>query len=220
MLLQRKTLMTKLPIVRLFLRILCAALFAVLFDVSLLTTSASAKPVPPPLANAVILIIRHAEKPDQGAGLTVIGQQRASDYPDYFLKFPSTAAPLRLDHLIAAADTPHSQRPRLTLEPLSTALHLPIDDQIPDKEVGRLAETLHSHSGGQAILICWHHKEIPALIRALGADPSALLPGGKWPDSVFGWIIQLRYDQMGHLIPSSAKRINEHLMPDDAESAN
>jgi hypothetical protein len=209
--------MTKIPIGQQFLRILRAALFVVLFEVSLLTVGASAKPAPPPLANAVILIIRHAEKPDHGAGLTVIGQQRASAYPGYFLKFPSADSPLHLDHLIAAADTAHSQRPRLTLEPLSTALHLPLDDQIPDNEVGLLAETLHSHSGAKAILICWHHKEIPALVRALGADPSALLPGGKWPNSVFGWIIQLRYDQTGHLIPSSAKRINEHLMPDDAE---
>ena len=218
--LRKRLLMTKIPTDRLFSRIFRAALFAVLCGVSLLTGGVSAEPAPPPLANAVILIIRHAEKPDQGAGLTVAGQQRASAYPSYFSRVLIDGHPVHLDHLIAAADTPHSQRPRLTLTPLSIALHLPLDEQIPDKEVGLLAETLHSHPRGQAILICWHHKEIPALLQALGADPSALLPGGKWPNSVFGWIIQLRYDRMGHLIPSSVKRINEHLMLDDAESAH
>ena len=52
-----------------------------------------------------------------------------------------------------------------------------------------------------------------ALLRALGADPNQVIPKSKWPDDVFGWLIQLRYDSAGNLI--EAKRINEHLLPDD-----
>jgi hypothetical protein len=63
-------------------------------------------------------------------------------------------------------------------------------------------------------LICWHHGTIPQLLRALGADPKRLLPNGKWPDDVFGWLIQLRYDENGHLFES--KRINENLSSDDS----
>ena len=51
------------------------------------------------------------------------------------------------------------------------------------------------------------------MLRALGADPKQVIPNGKWPEDVFGWLIQLRYDSDGHLI--DAKRINEHLLPND-----
>jgi hypothetical protein len=49
---------------------------------------------------------------------------------------------------------------------------------------------------------------------ALGADPKQVIPNGKWPQEVFGWVIQLRYDADGRL--AEAKRINENLMPDDS----
>jgi hypothetical protein len=34
--------------------------------------------------------------------------------------------------------------------------------------------------------------------------------------AVYNWVILLSFDQEGHLIPSSSKRINEHLMPGDS----
>jgi len=67
------------------------------------------------------------------------------------------------------------------------------------------------------ILICWRHGNIPALLRALGAKPGDLLPRGKWPNSVYDWVILLSYDHDGRLIPASARRINEHLMPGDSQ---
>ena len=65
------------------------------------------------------------------------------------------------------------------------------------------------------MLICWHHREIPALLQALGADPERLLPHGQWPAKQFGWVLKLRYDHQGHLIRNETKRIKEHLMSDD-----
>ena len=56
-----------------------------------------------------------------------------------------------------------------------------------------------------------------ALLRALGANPDSLLPHGKWPDSVYDWVILLSYDKNGSLIPGSSRRINEHLMPGDSQ---
>lgn len=52
------------------------------------------------------------------------------------------------------------------------------------------------------------------MLRALGADPKKLLPDAKWPDDVYGWLIELRYDANGRLFASQC--LNENLTPDDA----
>lgn len=170
----------------------------------------------PALQDAVILIIRHAEKPESGPELSPEGVQRAQAYVNYFKNFQLDSKPLKLDCLIATADTKGSHRPRLTLTPLSLALKLPIETAFKDKEFAALARDLETTPHGKHILICWHHGAIPDLLRALGADPAKLLPQGKWPSTDFGWLIELRYDHDGKLIPSECKRINEHLMPDDS----
>ena len=171
------------------------------------------------LSNAVILIIRHAEKPEIGTELTPAGVQRADAYTNYFRSLLVDAKPLHLDCLIATADSNNSHRPRLTLEPLSKSLGLPLDTRYKNKESAQLAAELQARPHGRQILICWHHEQIPVLIQALGADPDKLLPGGKWPDAVFSWVIQLHYDQDGRLMPGESKRITESLMPGDAADA-
>jgi hypothetical protein len=123
--------------------------------------------------------------------------------------------PLKLDSLFAAADSKNSHRPRLTLEPLSRALHVPIDTSFKDKTPALLADELKSKPHGPQILICWHHGKIPDLIRALGGDPGALLPDGKWPDAEFGWVIELRYDSEGRVRADQCRRIDEHLVLKD-----
>ena len=182
----------------------------------LLSGYAEAAPQPP-LANDVILIVRHAEKPDTGSGLTPTGQQRARAYVHYFERYQIDAKVMRLDYLIASADTKHSQRPRLTIEPLSNALQIPIDSRFHDNDIAPLAQAIESRPRGRTILICWHHGEIPALLQALGANSNALLPRGKWPNGVYDWVIQLRYDSNGHLLPGHARRVSEHLLPGDAD---
>jgi hypothetical protein len=165
------------------------------------------------LTNAVILIIRHAEKPDSGFGLSAEGEMRANAYVNYFQTFTIDGQPLKLDYIFAAADSKESHRPRLTIEPTSHALGLAIDSRFKDKDFQELASEIQSKPHGKTILIAWHHGEIPGLIGALGADPKQVIPKVKWPEDVFGWLIELRYDSEGRLI--EAKRISEHLMPDD-----
>jgi hypothetical protein len=165
------------------------------------------------LKNAVILIIRHAEKPDDGYGLSADGEARANAYVNYFKNFTIDGQPLKLDYLFAAADSKKSHRSRLTIEPTSKALGLAIDSRFKDKNFQELADEIRSKPHGKAILIAWHHEKIPALMRTLGANPNQVIPNAKWPDNVSGWLIQLRYDSNGHLIET--KRINENLLPDD-----
>ncbi len=166
-----------------------------------------------PMKNAVILVIRHAEKPEDGHGLSAVGKARAKAYADYFKNYTVNGQPLKLTSLFAAADSKESHRPRLTLEPTSKSLSLTIDTQFKNENYQALANELLSKSHGEGILIAWHHKNIPALLQSLGANPRQLIPRAKWPEDVYGWLIQLRYDENGHLI--EAKRIKERLMPDD-----
>jgi len=166
------------------------------------------------LKNAVILIIRHAEEPEQGDRLSSAGDARAKAYVPYFKTFTIGGQPLKLDYLFAAKDSAASSRPRLTLEPTADALGLRIDTRFKNKHVLKLADEIRSRSHGADILICWHHGEIPQLLSALGADPKALIPNGKWPNKVFDWVIELRYDANGTLFES--KRIDEHLSFDDS----
>jgi len=169
------------------------------------------------LKNAVVLIIRHAEDADTGDGLSPRGQQRAEAYKDYFLNFTVDSKHLEPDLIFAAKDSKRSRRPSLTVEPFAKAANLPIDMRFGNNDSTELAAALRATGHGKVILICWRHPYVPDLLRALGANPEDLLPRGKWPGAVFDWVIVLSYDQDGHLIPASTRRINEHLMPGDSQ---
>jgi len=167
--------------------------------------------------NSVVLIIRHAEDADSGHGISPRGQERAEAYKNYFLNLNVDSKRLEPTVILAANDSKKSQRPRLTVEPFAKAAKLPIDTRFGNNQSAELATALRETQQGKVILICWRHGNIPALLRALGADSESLLPRGKWPGSVYDWVLLLSYDQEGHLIPSSSRRIDEHLMPGDSQ---
>jgi len=112
---------------------------------------------------------------------------------------------VKLDDIFAAKDSRISHRPRLTIEPTAEELGLRIDDRFKNNQFMELVKEIKSKPHGANILIVWHHGNIPRLLRALGADPRTLLPNGKWPGHVFDWLIELRYEENGHLFES--KRI-------------
>jgi hypothetical protein len=165
------------------------------------------------LTNATILIIRHAEKPRTGTDLAPDGNLRAAAYVGYFKNLQLDGRPVTPDHLFCTADSNGSHRPRLTLEPLGQALKLPLDNRYQNKDTAALGQELRARPHGRNLLICWHHGEIPVLLRSLGAAPEAVLPHGQWPDTVFGWMLELHYDAAGRL--QTTRCIHENLMPDD-----
>jgi hypothetical protein len=182
-----------------------------------LDAAAIASEPSPGLKDTVVLIIRHAEKPEEGAELSPTGQQRAIAYVNYFKNFTVNSKPLRPDYLVATADSEKSRRPRLTLLPLAQDLGLTIDNHVKNKNFANEVEDLRTTHHGKCVLIAWHHEKIPDLIEGLGADPNKLFPGGKWPSGIFNWVIELHYDHEGRLIPSECKRINEKLLPGDSD---
>src|SRR6516162_3067989 len=193
-----------------FLRRYLAA--ALLFSFAL-TLAADSQDGP---KDAVILIIRHGEKPAAGPYLAPEGEQRAEAYVRYFQDFTVDSERLTPNAVFAAQDSNASQRPRLTVEPFAKAAGLQVDARFPSNHSDKFAAALRTTEHGKRILICWHHGDVPNLLQALGAKPEDVLPNGKWPDSVYGWVLLLRYDRHGHLLPGSVRRIDEHLMPDDS----
>lgn len=157
--------------------------------------------------NATVLIIRHAEKPDEGDGLTPAGEARAKAYVAYFQRFTLHAKPLKLDAIFAAADSRNSRRPRLTVEPLARALGLTVNMSYKDKDFQSLANGLQSNHDAHNILVCWHHGEMRELLQALGGNPDVLLPAGHWPGDEYRWVIALSYGSDGQL--QESRRIEE-----------
>src|SRR5271169_2342502 len=127
------------------------------------------------LANAVVLIIRHAEKPDGGPGLSPAGEQHAAAYTNYFRNYVVDSKPVKLDYLFCAADSANSHRSRLTLEPLGASFGLKIDARFKATQCKELAHEIQARPHGKHILICWHHGSIPQLVQALGGDAGQLL---------------------------------------------
>jgi hypothetical protein len=191
-------------------RIFCRALL-----VMSLTTLATPSPAKerdlasPYMADVTVLIVRHAEKPDEGRELSPAGYARAAAYAHYFNPFTAGTAPFTPDQLIASRDSSKSDRPALTLQPLSDALARPIDTRFANGDEKALADALRMSQHGKRILIAWHHGHIPKLVRALGGDPDAILGKDHWPGKVYDWVVELRYDANGGLM--AGRRITEDL---------
>ncbi|MFZ0870266.1 MAG: flagellar basal body-associated protein FliL [Rhodanobacter sp.] len=168
------------------------------------------------LRDVTVLIVRHAEKAGPGNGLSARGEQRAAAYAGYFDPLQldgETLLPLRL---IATSDSKASERPRLTLTPLSARLLLPIEQPFADDQVDALVKSLRKQNQASVVLIAWHHGHIGKLIDAFGGNAKILLGGKSWPTDVYDWLVVLRFDDHGKLIESRSERVQEHLLPGDA----
>ncbi len=168
--------------------------------------------------NTNLLMIRHAEKPSSGETLSVLGQARAQAYAIYFQHHNLDNKIVKPNILIAAADTTDSHRSRLTLTPLSQSLNLKIDcEHRNHKEL--LQDVLQNEYNNSNILICWHHGDILALAEALGVKAKDLPTTSDWPavwpDDVFGWLLQICFDQHGRVIGNKTLCMNQKLMHGD-----
>lgn len=167
-----------------------------------------------------IFIVRHGEKPgdpaldnpEDGIDLSTRGYERAAALAPYFVaKFGKP------DAMFATQPSKHSNRPVETITPLAQAVNEEIKADIADADFASLANEILSDSkyGGQVLLICWHHGNIPALTQALGGQP----PEDPWPGAVFDRVWQLDYPS-GVATPSGlpVQNIPQQLMFGDQSS--
>lgn len=170
------------------------------------------------LRNVTVLIVRHAEKPASGNGLSPQGEQRAQAYASYFDPLQLDGQSLLPGRLIATKDSKDSMRPRLTLTPLSQRLGLPIEQPYADADVDKLVKSLGKDNSAPVVLIAWHHGHIDKLIDAFGGDAKAITGRKTWPGDVYDWLVVLHFDADGHLDASRSQLVQEHLLPGDGGS--
>lgn len=146
--------------------------------------------VAPATHPARILLMRHAEKPDdpEDFHLSDTGRVRAQKLASYI---PKTFG--KPDIIFAARRSKRSNRSVETMEPLAAATGVPVDKTYDDDKPKALIARLISDTAlaGKTVVICWHHSDLPKIARSLGV-PEASVPD-DWDPQDFKTIIDIRY---------------------------
>lgn len=153
-----------------------------------------ARPAPGPKTvakDALIMVIRHAEKPyagdsgwdeegeDDPGSLAGRGWRRSEELPRLFPPARGSSLPRPAAVFAAGGKGTAPARCKQTVAALATALGTPVRAEFA---VG--AEPALAHAALLApmpVLICWEHNGIPRLVRALGAHQVLGVPA-TWPD--------------------------------------
>ena len=161
---------------------------SLLFGVSILITNISfsqAKDEKPPLK---IIILRHAEKPDNGDNLSCQGLNRALALPDVlYSKFKLP------DYIfvpsINTGKTTGTARMYQTIVPFAVKYNLNIDTKFDVGKEKALCQSISKRSG--TVMVVWEHNNIPAIAQELGVTAEKKL---KWKGSDFDtiWIITFK----------------------------
>ncbi|MFD9407373.1 hypothetical protein ACFWBN_10200 [Streptomyces sp. NPDC059989] len=153
-----------------------------------------ARPVQGPQAgppDAVIMVIRHAEKPyagdsgwdeegeDDPGSLAGRGWRRAEELTRLFTKAGPSALPRPAAVFAAGGKAAAPARCKQTVTALATALRTPVRTEFAVGAEPALA--LAALLAPMPVLVCWEHSGVPRLVRALGADQILGVPA-TWPD--------------------------------------
>jgi len=147
-----------------------------------------------------IMLIRHAEKPDDTHGgvdpkgaadkhdLIVRGWQRAGALTQFFAKPRDPNGPIKPPTAIFATEPSSptaSKRPLHTVTPLAKFIDVDIDSSITEGSEPDLVNKASASNG--VVLIAWHHEAIPAIANLILQNHSA---PQKWPGDRFDlvWI--------------------------------
>jgi broad specificity phosphatase PhoE len=158
-----------------------------------------------------VLIIRHAEKPDDHSiHLSPAGERRAEALPRLFEKGADRTDPFPTpDFIFASKKSAHSNRPVETVTPPAKVLNLDINAHFENGDFARLADELLTKPWykGKTVLVCWHHGTIPALATKLRAER---VPD-RWKDSAFDRVWVIAYTDG----KAKLKERHQALMPGD-----
>ncbi len=167
------------------------------------------------MASQTLMIIRHAEKPDDldnGVGangaldaksLTPRGWQRSGAWAELFSpafghsKLPTptkifASAPAGHQEVAAGKGGSKSRRPLQTVTPLAEKLKIEIDLEFAKGDEAELANALSAAPG--VTLVCWQHENISEIANNLTPTPIGV--PDAWPSTCFNVIFRFeRPDQ-------------------------
>ena len=123
---------------------------------------------------AQVVIIRHAEKPDEGNELSPQGWLRAKALPQFF-NSNKTVNQFGLPAAIYAGAPKHSDssvRSIQTVTPYAESLGMTIHTEfVKDDFEAMVSEVLNSNAyDGHTVIICWEHDDIPEIAHLFGAN--------------------------------------------------
>ncbi|MGH7523263.1 MAG: hypothetical protein ACREK8_03065 [Gemmatimonadales bacterium] len=136
---------------------------------------------------AQVILIRHAEKPDdpRNPHLSPAGVKRAERLVGFIANDPlmkrfGPPVAIYATHMTNDGD---GQRTAETVAPLAKALRLKVLTPAVGKNYDVVAQEVLGNPAyaGKTVVICWNHEEIPQLAAALGVRP---IPP-RWKGSVF-----------------------------------
>lgn len=161
-----------------------------------------------------LIILRHAEKPEEGNELSEEGFKRAEQLVEFF---SSDSRVLKYGKPVALyAQAPKSKkgslRPIQTLQPTAEKLSIPLRSDFEREEYASLLDSLKKDAAltGKTVVICWEHKVIMDMLDELGIQ-SPPAPK-KWPKAVFDWAFVIELDAAGKV--SDFKQISQDLPMD------
>jgi broad specificity phosphatase PhoE len=148
---------------------------------------------------AQIIIIRHGEKIDNTHDdLSPRGVERARALPRLFQsdpRFLKHGPPVAIYGAVARAGVSTSKRPVETVIPLAKSLGLEVIDKFDHDQIEELVKDIRNNPSyhGKTVLICWEHKRIPDIVKALGGHGEM-----KWHGHVFNraWILDFQGERM------------------------
>ncbi|WP_301364573.1 hypothetical protein [Streptomyces xanthophaeus] len=170
--------------------------------------------------DALVMVIRHAEKPyaggvgrdaegeDDPGSLAGRGWRRAERLPHLFPPAHGSSLPRPAAVFAAGGNvTAAPARCKQTVAALAAALRAPVRAEFAVGAEAALAQAVLA--GPMPVLVCWEHSGIPRLVRALGAHR---IPGtpATWPDRHdLVWMFTRRQGRW------SFRELPQHLLPGD-----
>ena len=168
-----------------------------------------------------VWVIRHGEKtPFAAPGsrevleLNATGWRRA-----YYLRdLVSNGAWPRFSHVFASSPVPAGAALRewQTVEPLATALGLPVDLAFSANETEAIAraaiEAARTGTCGSTVLIAWEHCRIPSLLMAMGCERDDCVR--CWPDGMYDTVVSLDLNDEGPPSVRGVRLQREAFAPD------
>jgi hypothetical protein len=163
-----------------------------------------------------IIIIRHAEKPDDDTqpDLSEAGRARAAAMPGFFSSNSVILEKSSPDVIYAmvGAHGDSTQRPLETVQPLSQALQKPVDNTFKNSHIQDLIQQLLTNPAlnDKVVLICWNREGPPVFAAGLG-----VVNVPKWKSATFDhfWVLDFNNDGIANF-----RDLPEMLMPGDSQN--